>query len=77
MVEWLFSIQVLEYKIMKIIFDDKSYVECQKSNTPGKIMIVISAKDHTDPLKKITNAIELTAEEFKKLISDVTWMVEN
>jgi nitrate reductase NapAB chaperone NapD len=56
---------------MKITFDDKSYVECYKSNSPGKIVVVISAKDGTDPLKKITNAVELTAEEFKKLISDV------
>jgi nitrate reductase NapAB chaperone NapD len=56
---------------MKITFDDKSYIECLKSNEPGKIIIVISAKDGTDPLKKITNAVELTADEFKKLISDV------
>jgi hypothetical protein len=56
---------------MKIIFDDKSYVDCYKSNEPGKVVMVISAKDGTDPLKKITNAVELTAEEFKKLISDV------
>lgn len=56
---------------MKIIFDDKSYIECSKSDNPGKIVFTISAKDHTDPLKKITNAVEVTAEEFKKLISDV------
>lgn len=56
---------------MKIIFDDKSYIDCQKSNEPGKIVVVISAKDYENPLKKITNAVELTAEEFKKLISDI------
>jgi nitrate reductase NapAB chaperone NapD len=56
---------------MKITFDDKSYIECIKSDNPGKIIITISAKDHGDPLKKITNAVEITAEEFKKLISDV------
>ncbi len=56
---------------MKIIFEDKSYIECRKSDNPGKVIITISAKDHTDPLKKITNAVEITAEEFKKLISDV------
>ena len=56
---------------MKITFDDKSYVECVKSDNPGKVIITISAKDHTDPLKKITNAVEITTEEFKKLISDV------
>jgi hypothetical protein len=56
---------------MKISFDDKSYVEVRKSDNPGKmIIIIISAKDHDNPLKKITNAVELTQEEFKKLISD-------
>jgi nitrate reductase NapAB chaperone NapD len=56
---------------MKITFEDKSYIDCYKSNEPGKIVVVISAKDSNDPLKKITNAVELTADEFKKLISDV------
>jgi hypothetical protein len=56
---------------MKITFDDKSYVEVQRSANPGQVVITISAKDRTDPLKKITNAVEITAEEFKKLISDV------
>lgn len=56
---------------MKIAFEDKSYVECVKSTNPGKIIITISAKDHNDPLKKITNAVEITAEEFKQLISDI------
>lgn len=56
---------------MKITFDDKSFIECKKSDNPGKVVITISAKDHNDPLKKITNAVEITVEEFKKLISDV------
>ena len=56
---------------MKITFDDKSYIECIKSANPGKIIVTISALDHTDPLKKITNAVEISTEEFKKLISDV------
>lgn len=57
---------------MKITFEDKSYIECVKSDNPGKVVITISAKDRTDPLKKITNAVEITTEEFKKLISDVS-----
>lgn len=56
---------------MKIKFVDKSYIDCQKSDTPNKIVIVISAVDNLDPLKKITNAVELSLEEFKQLISDV------
>lgn len=56
---------------MKIVFDDKSYIEAKKSDNPGKVVIVISAKDHENPLKKITNAVEITTDELKKLVSDV------
>lgn len=55
---------------MKIQFNDSSYIECNKSET-GAILIVVSAKDYDNPLKKIVNSVELTIEEFKKLISDV------
>jgi hypothetical protein len=55
---------------MKISFDDKSYIDVRKS-PENKVTIIISAKDQTNPLKKITNAVEITMEEFKKLISDV------
>ena len=53
---------------MKISFEDKSFIEVSKSDNPGKIVITISAKDRSDPLKKITNAVEITTEEFKNLI---------
>lgn len=56
---------------MRIDFEDKSYIECQKSDHPGKILVVISAKDHDNPLKRIVNTVELTTEQFKSLISDV------
>lgn len=56
---------------MKIFFDDKSFIECRKSDNPGKILVVIQAKDQENPLKKTTNTVELTPEEFKLLISDV------
>jgi nitrate reductase NapAB chaperone NapD len=56
---------------MKITFDDKSYIDCRKSDNPGKIVIIISAKDQENPLKKITNAVEISTAEFKQLISDV------
>lgn len=54
---------------MKIQFDDKSFIHCYKKE--DKIIIIIQAKDYNNPLKKITNAVELTLEEFKQLISDV------
>ncbi len=56
---------------MKITFNDKSYIECRRSDNPGKITIVISAKDQTDPLKKITNAVEISIDDFKKMVPDV------
>lgn len=56
---------------MKIVFEDKSYIDCRKSDNPGKIVIIISAKDHENSLKKITNAVEISTAEFKQLISDV------
>lgn len=56
---------------MKITFDDKSYIEVRKSDNPDKMIVIISAKDHDNSLKKITNAVEITTAEFKQLISDV------
>jgi hypothetical protein len=56
---------------MKIEFEDKSYIECTNAEHPGKIIITISARDHQNNLKKITNAVELTMEQFKQLFSDV------
>jgi hypothetical protein len=52
---------------MKISFDDGSFIECKKQD--DKIVIIIQAKDHLNSSKKITNAVELTKEEFEKLIS--------
>lgn len=57
---------------MKIEFDDKSFIECKKSDTSDKIIILIQAKDYLNPLKKIINTVELTQEQFKQLISDLT-----
>lgn len=54
---------------MKIQFEDKSYIEVKRSNEPGKVLVIISAKDHENPLKKITNAVEITEDQFKQLIS--------
>ena len=56
---------------MKIEFEDNSSVECKKSDNPGKVLIVIKAKDQANPLKKIINSVEMTTDEFKKLISEI------
>jgi len=56
---------------MKIEFNDKSYIECRRSDNPGKIVITISAKDYDNPLKRIVNTVEISNEDFKKLVSEV------
>lgn len=56
---------------MRITFDDKSYCECRKSDTPDKVLLIISAADGTNKNKKTTNAVEITKEEFNRLISDI------
>ena len=56
---------------MKIEFEDKSYIDLKKSNDSDTIVIIVQAKDFTNPLKKITNTVELTKEQFKQLISDI------
>ena len=57
---------------MKIEFEDKSYVEFRKSDNPGKVILIISAKSQDNILKKITNAVEIDLNQFKSLISDIT-----
>lgn len=56
---------------MKIEFEDRSFIECKKSENSDKIIILIQAKDYNNPLKKITNAVEMSIEDFKKLISEI------
>lgn len=56
---------------MKIIFDDQSYIMVQKSSEPGKVIILISAKDGSNPLKKIVNSVEITNSQWLELVSDV------
>ena len=56
---------------MKIDFEDKSYIECRKSDNPGKVLIIISARNKDNSLKKTTNAVEIDISEFKLLISDI------
>jgi hypothetical protein len=56
---------------MKIEFDDRSYLEISKGVEPEKVYITIQAKDHLNSLKKITNSVEISLEDFKKIYSEV------
>jgi len=54
---------------MKIEFDDKSYIEVTRSNVPGKVIVVIGARDQQNPLKKIINCVEIDENQLKDLIN--------
>jgi len=56
---------------MKITFDDKSYLDIRISNNPGNIYVIVSAKDKDNDLKRITNSVEITIEQFKKIIGEL------
>ena len=58
---------------MKIEFEDKSYIQIKRADEPGKIVVIIQAKDYENPLKKITNCVELTETQFNQLVSDIKW----
>jgi len=56
---------------MKIEFEDRSFIEITKSSDYNKIIISISARDHQNALKKITNTTELTLDQLKELFNSV------
>jgi hypothetical protein len=56
---------------MKLTFEDKSYIEICNSNTPNKIMITIVASNKEDLKETIANSVEITKEEFNKLIESI------
>lgn len=55
---------------MRIDFDDGSYVEFRKSD--DKYLIIVSAKDAQNSLKRITNAAEISVEELNSLIKSIS-----
>lgn len=55
---------------MKIKFDDKSYIEVQKTQD-NKYLIIIQAKDSSNSRKNITNVCELTFEQFQSLFNSI------
>lgn len=56
---------------MKIQFEDKSYIDFQKSSEPDKIIITILAKDQFNDMKNIANSVEISKEELLKLFNSV------
>lgn len=56
---------------MKINFEDKSYLEIKNSEKDGHVTIIIQAKDFENPLKKITNIVEITKEQFDEIIKEL------
>lgn len=56
---------------MKINFNDSSFVEFILSNSPGKVKIVLGAKDAVNPLKTVINSAEITIKNLAELVSDL------
>lgn len=56
----------------KIVFDDKSYIEISKSDTPNKVFITIAAKSADDSHKLIANCVELTNEQLLSLVRSIS-----
>lgn len=56
---------------MRITFEDKSFIEIQKSKSPGKVMVVIGARDPVDALKNVINSVEITRGQLQELVSSV------
>jgi hypothetical protein len=52
----------------RIEFDDGGYLEFQRSNTPGKIWIIISAKQEGKPLENVVTSAEA---DFKKVLEGI------
>ena len=56
---------------MKIEFEDRSYIECVKSQKPNFISLTIAAKDLSNNKKTIINCVDITEEQLQSLISEV------
>jgi hypothetical protein len=55
---------------MRIDYKDKSYIEIRLGN-PGKIAIILGAQSKDNPLKYITNACEVSLQDFSNLVGDI------
>jgi len=55
---------------MRIDFEDGSHIEI-RLNGPGKVAVILGAKDRENPLKYVTNACEVTVQEFSDLVNDI------
>ena len=56
---------------MRIKFDDSSFVELGISTTPGKVAIILGARDAINPLKIVINSAEITTKQLAELIADL------
>lgn len=55
---------------MKIDFADKSYIELIIS-APGKVAIILGAKDGNNPLNTVVNSAEITLKQLAELVADL------
>lgn len=55
---------------MKIDFEDNSFVEIQLSG-PGKVVLILGAKDSQNSLNIIVNSAEITLKQLAEMINDL------
>lgn len=55
---------------MKIEFEDKSYIELQKSGS-NKVILTVAAKDQFNNRKNIINSVEISTYELEQLINSI------
>lgn len=55
---------------MKIDFTDSSYIELILS-APGKVSIILGAKDGINPLNTVINSAEITLKQLAELVADL------
>lgn len=61
---------------MRIVFNDKSYIETSLSSSPGKIFVTIGSRQEDNPMEIIVNSAEITFKEFFELGSVIPKQVE-
>lgn len=55
---------------MRVDFEDGSHIEILLSG-PGKVAVILGAKDKDNPLKYVTNSCEISLQEFSNLINGI------
>lgn len=56
---------------MRVDFEDASFISFEHSQSPGKVIISLGAKNFKNPQETIVNAAEITINQFNDLVNDI------